>query len=122
MRKILITITAAVLTFALYGCKDLDKLAEIEELASMMETMGMEQQNDSLDADSVSTFNGQDSVVYDAVSFKTDSMSQSIVQTAIKKVKLEGHDYWTIVGVGEKGGGTGITHSESCWCRKLVSK
>ena len=51
MRKILITLTAAVLTFALSGCNDLDKLAEIEELTSMMERMGIEQQKDSLDAD-----------------------------------------------------------------------
>lgn len=122
MRKILITLTAAVLTFALSGCNYLDKLAEIEELTSMMERMGIEQQKDSLDADSVSTLNIQDSVIYDAVSIKTDSMRQNIVQTAIKKVRLEGHDYWTIVGVGEKGGGTGITHSESCWCRKVVNK
>ena len=86
------------------GCKELDKLAELDEIESLLERMNAAHGGDSLDM-----------TLYDSITF--DSVHK--MMTVIKKVRLEGHDYWTIVGVGERMGGTGITHSESCWCHRF---
>ena len=117
MKKILIPITAAILTFSLTGCKELDKLSELEELAEKMGIPDISDQTDSLTANVAGTYSDIDSTVYDVVSFNADSLNHYAIQTAIKKVVLEGHEYWTFVGVGERMGGVGITHSKSCKCK-----
>ena len=119
MRKLLIHISAAILAFSFAGCKELDKLSELEEWAEKMSVADASNPADSLDADSViAQYIKNDSIIYDEINFNNDSLNHYVMQTAIKKVILEGHDYWTIVGVGENKGGVGITHSKSCRCKK----
>ena len=93
MKKILIPITAAILTFSLTGCKELDKLSELEELAEKMGIPDISDQTDSLTANVAGTYSDIDSTVYDVVSFNADSLNHYAIQTAIKKGVLEGHEY-----------------------------
>ena len=117
--KSLISIMAAFLLLTMVsGCKELDKLAELDEIESLLERMNAAHGGDSLRVDSALAMTDVvDMALYDSVTF--DSVQGSTVTTVIKKVRLEGHDYWAIVGVGERMGGVGITHSESCWCSRF---
>lgn len=120
MKSLISIVIAFLLLTMVSGCKELDKLAELDEIERMLEKMQSLSIKDSLRIDSALSYTDlTDSVIYVTVAF--DSLQKNSMQTIIKKVKLEGHDYWTIVGVGENMGGTGITHSESCWCRRFKS-
>lgn len=117
--KSLINMMAAFLLLTMVsGCKELDKLAELDEMAGLLENMQLSPFGDSLRIDSALIMSDVvDTPLCDSVT--VDSVPKNTMLTVIKKVKLEGHDYWTIVGVGERMGGTGITHSESCWCNRF---
>ncbi len=117
--KSLISIIAAFLLLTMVsGCKELDKLAELDEIENLLERINAAHGGDSLRVDSsLAMTEMTDMTLYDSITF--DSVHKNMMMTVIKKVRLEGHDYWTIVGVGERLGGTGITHSESCWCRRF---
>ena len=100
------------------GCKELDRMAELDEIERLLARMNAAPGGDSLRVDSALAMTDMaDMTLYDSISF--DSVHKNTMTTVIKKVRLEGHDYWTIVGVGERMGGTGITHSESCWCHRF---
>ena len=100
------------------GCKDLDRLTELDEIGRLLEKMDAAPDGGILRVDSALAMTDVvDIALYDSVTF--DSVQGSTVTTVIKKVRLEGHDYWAIVGVGERMGGAGITHSESCWCSRF---
>lgn len=117
--KPLISIMAAFLLLTMVsGCKELDRLAELDEIESLLERMNAAPGVDSLRIDSALAMTEMaDMTLHDSITF--DSVHRNTMHTVIKKVRLEGHDYWTIVGVGERMGGAGITHSESCWCHRF---
>lgn len=120
MKSLLIIITAFLVLTTISGCKELDKLAELEEIERLLAEMQNNLIDDSLRLDSIKTLAETPfSTKYDTICF--DSLQKNTMQTAIKKVRLEGHDYWIIVGMGKQMGGTGITHSESCWCTRFNS-
>ena len=113
----MISIMAAFLLLTMVsGCKELDRLAELDEIERLLEKMNTSSDGDSLRVDSALAMTDvKDMTMYDSITFDTVHK----MMTVIRKVRLEGHDYWTIVGVGERMGGTGITHSESCWCNRF---
>ena len=116
MKSLISIMVAFLLLTMVSGCKELDKLAELDEIESLLERMNAAHGGDSLRVDSALAMTDMaDMTLYDSITF--DSVHK--MMTVIKKVRLEGHDYWTIVGVGERMGGTGITHSESCWCHRF---
>lgn len=116
--KALIGMMAAVLLLAMApGCKDPDRLAELDEMERLLERMGAAPGDDSLCLDNAPGMAGAaDMASYDSVT--SDSVHGNAVKTLFRKARLEGHDYWVVVGVGERTGGTGITHSESCRCNR----
>lgn len=117
--KSLISMMAGFLLLTMVsGCKELDKLAELDEMAGLLENIQLSPFGDSLRIDSALVLTDVvDTPLYDSVT--VDSVPENTMLTVIKKVRLEGHEYWTIVGVGERMGGAGITHSESCWCNRF---
>ena len=116
MKSLISIMVAFLLLTMVSGCKELDKLAELDEIESLLERMNAAHGGDSLRVDSALAMTEMaDMTLYDSITF--DSVHK--MMTVIKKVRLEGHVYWTIVGVGERMGGTGITHSESCWCHRF---
>ena len=123
MRKLLILVPVVILSCSLTGCKELDKLSELERMVEMMGESQLKESADSLTEDTMTAMHSNnDSTIYDVVNFNADSLNHYTMQTVIKKVVLERHDYWTIVGVGENKGGVGIVHSMSCWCIKNNNK
>ena len=116
MRSMISIMAAFLLLTMVSGCKELDRLAELDEIERLLEKMNTASDGDSQRVDSALAMTDvKDMTMYDSITF--DSVHK--MMTVIRKVRLEGHDYWTIVGVGERMGGTGITHSESCWCNRF---
>ena len=116
MRSMISIMAAFLLLTMVSGCKELDRLAELDEIERLLEKMNTASDGDSLRVDSALAMTDvKDMTMYDSITFDTVHK----MMTVIRKVRLEGHDYWTIVGVGERMGGTGITHSESCWCNRF---
>ena len=116
MRSMISIMAAFLLLTLVSGCKELDRLAELDEIERLLEKMNTSSDGDSLRVDSALAMTDvKDMTMYDSITFDTVHK----MMTIIRKVRLEGHDYWTIVGVGERMGGTGITHSESCWCNRF---
>ena len=108
----------AALLLTTSGCNELNQLADLQEIEDLLAQM----QRDSLyDPPLIRSIQElaptTDSVITESVTF--DSLPQNTLLTTFKKVKLDGHDYWTITTVGGNMGGAGITHSESCWCRRV---
>lgn len=102
------------------SCKDYEKyvnMSDIEELERMIAQA--QQEKDSLwvaDADSIPEVVNTDSIL--VIEWDEGELKQNQMKVVFKKVVLEGHDYWTAVGVGENRGGVALTHSQNCKLHK----
>ena len=115
----MVYLLATALLLTMTGCKELNQLAELEELERLMAQM----QDDSLY--NPPPINSMQELATQNDSIKTDIMTYAplppnTLQTTFKKVRLDGHEYWTIATMGHGMGGAGITHSESCWCKRMI--
>lgn len=114
------TMTCLIIATALMimtGCKELDRVSQMDELEQLLAMM----QNDSLDNISDIDSVAQQEIIGDTVLYDlvmVDSIPRNAMKTVIKQVTLKGHEYWTITAMGDNIGGAGITHSESCWCKR----
>ena len=108
MKSLLSLSVILVLTSTLYGCHDLDKVTKTEDIEKLMGKL----RNGTVDFNAL-----DDGIAIQKDSITIDSISQKPIQMMVKKIVLEGHDYWTMTISGKDGGGAGITHSESCWCK-----
>ena len=116
--RTLFYLLAAALLWTTTGCNALNELEDLKEIEQMLSQM----QYDSLYAPPL--INSIKELAPATDSIKTgivtiDSLPHNSMQTTIRKVKLDGHDYWTITAMGYNMGGAGITHSESCWCKRI---
>ena len=117
MRKWMILMTMTLSLTMVTGCKEYDTWSELEEIERLIKNLQIKQMLDSLGFDSIpGEVVSMDSTIVKTITL--DSIPQNMVKTIIQKHLLEGHEYWTITAAGKNMGGTGITHSESCWCKR----
>ena len=110
---------AVALLLTTTGCNELNQLADLEEIEKLLAQMERDScYEPPLISSIMELVPTTDSIKTDFVTF--DSLPPNTLQTTFKKVRLDGHEYWIIATMGHDMGGAGITHSESCWCKRMI--